>query len=1045
MRAAVRLLALGLALLLAHTGSAVAATPSAGWEIGSTALPSTFAPGDTGAQYRILAKNAGAAATDGSAVQVRAVLPAGVTVTAIVGDADYVGTTWTCDVATLTCDLVPGFNGPAVKAGQVLPPILLTVTVDAGLSGDVVSGATIEGGGTPAVSTATTTPVGFAPVPFGVRDGSFRAEVVDEAGRAVSELQAGEHPFSVVVGLAVPAARFDDGNGGSYAAPADTVRNVQVRMPAGFYGSTRTAAKCTNDQLALTLGQGAGCPAGSQVGTVDLTLFNGTSLYSWADSQQIAVYNMVPPKGVVADFAFALIGNPVHVRIELDPDDHSLVATIPNVTERFPVLDQRLTLWGTPGDPLHDAERFNPADPFGGLPLPFPGDASPFLTLPSRCGQLDGASVSVSSWGAPGRVSSARTAARTVKGCERQRFGASIGLGMDTTRADAPSGISVRVDVDQQTGWRGLATPPLKDVAVALPEGVSVSPSSADGLAGCFPDQIRLGTDAEPACPDASRIGSVEIATPLLDEPLRGGVFLAQPRANPFGSLIAFYVVAQGSGVTLKLPSRVTTDLATGRVTTTFEQLPQLPFSTFRVRFKGGQRGLLATAPTCGTAAASARLTPWNGSLPAIVIEQPMTTDADGAGGACGASRFEPAFRAGTADATAGRTSPFALAVARPDQHEQLEAISTELPAGLTGRIAAATLCADAAAARGTCPVAAQVGSVQVGSGPGASPLFLDGKVYVTGPYRGGAFGLSVAVPAVAGPFDLGTVVVRAAIFVDPLTTRLRIVSDPFPASLEGIPLRIRDVRLAVDRPGFMLNPTNCSPASVAGQLRSTRGRIATVASRFQVGDCGALRFRPRMTLRAGSRRHRRGGDSTPLEVVLAMSPGQANVRSVSVTLPRTLSARLQVLNTRNACTLQQFRSDSCPIDVGSAVAVTPLLRDPLVGRVALVRNRASRLPDVMVALRGQGDARAVRVELAGKIAITRALQIRTTFAAAPDAPISKFRLSFAAGRHAAIAASENLCSARARRRSIAQLTFVAQNGRRVARDQRIAIAGCRR
>ena len=525
---------------------------------------------------------------------------------------------------------------------------------------------------------------------------------------------------------------------------------------------------------------------------------------------------------------------------------------------------------------------------------------------------------------------------------------------------------------------------------------------------------------ADVACPDGSRVGSLRIETPLLDEALEGSVYLATPRVNPFGTLMAVYLVARGPGLIVKLAGRVDADLLSGQLTATFDELPQLPFSRVHVAFDGGPRAPLVAPPVCGRHETRTELTGWSGVQ--AVASSAFTLSHDALGGTCPADagsgggvdaaprRFAPGFSAGLESPLAGGSSPFHLRVTREDADEELGGGTVRLPRGLLGRIADVELCGDAAAAVGTCPAASQVGHVVVGAGAGPLPFYLSGgRVYVTGPYRGAPFGLSVVVPAVAGPFDLGTVVMRAAIFVNRRTAALRVDTDPLPTILEGIPLQLRDVRVAIDRPGFMVTPTSCAEKSVRGVLTSTAARVIGASQRFQAAECRRLPFRPRLRITVGARGRTHRGTSTPLTAVLTQKPGEANIRSVSVTLPDILNARLPVVE--NACTPAEFDTGACEqARIGTATAETPLLRDPLRGGAYLVRTRPKGLPDLIIALRGQVD-----FDLIGRVSIPHDRNLQATFPDVPDVPLRRFMLRLVAGPWGVVGTAAPLCGGRSR------------------------------
>ncbi len=524
----------------------------------------------------------------------------------------------------------------------------------------------------------------------------------------------------------------------------------------------------------------------------------------------------------------------------------------------------------------------------------------------------------------------------------------------------------------------------------------------------------------------------MSIDTPLLADPLTGDVYFAAQNDNPFNTTLAIYIVARGPGVIVKLPGKVEPDPVTGQLTATFDDNPQLTFSHLRLHFNDGPRAPLVTPPTCGVKTTSAAFTSWNGSVPVAHTTDTFTIDSGCAKG------FDPGFAAGTTSPAAGRDSTLVTRFTRSDSDEALSKIDVSLPPGLLGHIASVPLCGDADANAGTCGEGSRIGSVTVGAGPGPDPFFItDGRAYITGPYEGAPFGLSIVVHAKAGPIDLGNVVVRAQVQVDRSTAALRVVSDPLPTILQGIPLQVRVVQVTVDRPGFTFNPTNCSALSSTATLQSTAGTTSTKSARFQVDGCAALPFNPRFSISVGARHRTSAGSSTPLTATVQMTKGQTNLKGVKVVLPSILNARLPVIE--KACTLAQFKAGNCAkAKAGTAVAVTPLLKDPLRGGVYFVRN-GRPLPDMMVALRGQVD-----VDLDSTITIPGSTRLSTNFATVPDVPITSFKLQLVAGAQGPLGVAADLCAQTSRLARMG-VAFTAQNGKVLRRSQRLSIQGCAR
>ncbi len=535
---------------------------------------------------------------------------------------------------------------------------------------------------------------------------------------------------------------------------------------------------------------------------------------------------------------------------------------------------------------------------------------------------------------------------------------------------------------------------------------------------------------SKPSCPNSSKVGSGEIVTPVLKDPLHADLYLAKQDDNPFDSLVAGYLVARGDGALLKLAGKFDLDPATGRVVATFDNNPQQPFTEMTLHFKGGNRGVITTPSKCGIYDVDYELTPWSGSSPAVGSSQ-FTIDQN-----CGGDgAFAPKFRAGSANPLAGAYSPFVLQVTRDGGTQQLAGVNVDPPPGLTGKLAGIPYCPDAtlAAISGelgsgagqlaspSCPAASQVGRSVVGAGSG-SPFYLDtGKVYLAGPYKGGPVSLAIVTPAVAGPFDLGNVVVRTAVRVDPATVQLHAVSDPLPTILHGIPLDLRDVRVILDRPGFVLNPTNCEPMTSNGTILGSGGASVAVSDRYQLGECAALGFKPKMSLRlkGGTKRNQHPA----LTAVLRPRSGDANLSRISVALPH--SEFLDQGHIGTVCTRVQFAADSCPKAsiYGKVTATTPLLDYPLTGNVYL-RSSSNPLPDLVTDLRGVPN-QPIRIEAAGRIDSIRG-GLRTTFDFVPDAPLTKVVLSMYGGKKGLLVNSRNICGKPYK----AQVEFGAHNGR---------------
>lgn len=628
---------------------------------------------------------------------------------------------------------------------------------------------------------------------------------------------------------------------------------------------------------------------------------------------------------------------------------------------------------------------------------------------------------------------------------------------------DPPPDGAPQVDVEQYVAdatafWdspAGRATAHLRDTTVTLPEGMTLNPAAADGQSACSmaqmgltdlnapaPPKIRFDNDPV-ACPDSSKVADVVVETPVLSETdwPRGSVYLAEQGKNPFGSDFAIYIVVESPerGIIVKLAGRVTPDPGTGRLTTTVAENPELPFDTFRLRFKAGPRAALATPVTCGTHSSTTVLTPFSDPSDPVSIEDPFQLTGSPAG-ACAptaaARPFSLGFDAGSSELVAGSHSPFTVRLTRGDGNQELDRIEVTTPEGLVAKLAGVPYCPEAGIARATsrtatgdgvaeqadpsCPAATQVGTTTIGAGAG-TPFFVGGKVYLAGPYKGAPVSLAFIVPAVAGPFDLGVQVVRTALNVNPKTAQVTAVSDTIPKILRGVPLRIRDIRVNLNRPGFVLNPTDCSAQQVTGTVFGASGAVTSVSNRFQIAECNRLGFKPnlKLTLFGGTKR----GKYQRLKAVVTARSGDANIARASVTLPP--SEFLAQEHIRTICTRVQFAADACPPGsvYGKATAISPLLDAPLSGPVYL-RSSDNLLPDLVAALKGP-DHQPIEVELSGRTD-SKNKGIRNTFDIVPDAPVSKFTLELMGGKKSLIVNSTNICKGIHR----ADVQMDAQNGR---------------
>ncbi len=648
-----------------------------------------------------------------------------------------------------------------------------------------------------------------------------------------------------------------------------------------------------------------------------------------------------------------------------------------------------------------------------------------------------------------------------LTGCSRlQHFEPTVSIAPETSFSDTPSGLSAIVKVPQGLNPEGLASPGLKETTVTLPQGIGINPGQATGLMACQPSQENLGGEGEefegpPSCPAASKVGTDEISTPLLANRLKGNVYILQNNPPELQLLVA----ASGEGVNLKLIGTVHLNEQTGQLTTTFKGTPQYPgtpdapLTEFILSFSGGAQAALVTPEKCGVYGSSVDFTPWSSPFVENALDTSRFQITSGPDGSpCeNPLPFEPVMTAGATTDQAGGYTDFSMLLQRGDGQQRVKSLSFKTPEGLLGMIAKVPLCPEAQAAPGTCSAASQIGHTVVGAGPGPYPLFIPqagappAPIYLTGPYKGAPFGLSIVVPLVAGPFNLGTEVVRAKIEVDPHTSQITVVTDPLPTIVKGIPADLRSINAVIDRPEFMFNPTDCKPMSFSGTATSTEGVVALLSSHFQMGSCQALKFQPNFKVSTSGKTSRANGASLVAKIVYPVenlgfnqASSQSNIKSVKVDLPKQLPSRLTTL--QKACPAKTFEANPalCPPDsiVGHGKALTPLLPVPVEGPAYFVSHAGEEFPNLIVVLQGDN----VTVDLVGDTFINNKTNITSsTFKEVPDVPIQSFELNLPQGKYSALAANTNLCKTK-----LAMPTaFTGQNGAVLHQSTPITVTGC--
>jgi hypothetical protein len=835
-------------------------------------------------------------------------------------------------------------------------------------------------------------------------------------------------------------------------APQDIV----VGTPLGLVGDVSNVPRCPRSLFAtsamrqISFGQGSGgCPPDTQVGLATISY----STPSAGGEAVVGVYNVEPGPGEPAllgiqGFIGAAIAIPIHLSAGA-ADHYAVSATIEGVPRQpadVSTLGSSVTLWAVPGAHTRRAGGSfsrSPGEPEGtGAPESIPPDPAsqwkPFMQNPTDCSQVPVTRLLVDTYEEPELFTQALALSPGASDCEHVPFAPSISLAPDTAQAGAPAGLNVDLHLPQSNDPLARGTAALEQAVVTLPAGMTVSPAAASkGLEACTDAQFGAGSDAPASCPPGSVIGEDEVRSPLLlSAPLTGKVYLGQPLSNDptSGQMFRVFQELRGLGLDIKVRGSVVADPQSGELTATFANLPELPFEDFRLHFNGGPNAVLVNPPACAQNTTVATLYPYSRTPPATPPSS-FATSYDGRGGPCPAAPpFSPSASISTASSQAGALSPLTVNFARADQTQRLARINARLPAGLLGYVSKVALCEAARAAAGTCSPESRIGTVSTSVGAGPDPLAVRGSVYLARGSRGYPFMLSVVVPALAGPYDLGDVVVPVWLAVNS-DGSLTAVSGPLPSILDGVPLDIRSVTMSIDRPGLTFNPTNCNPLAMSAALTSLSGAVAAVAAPFQAAGCGSLPFAPSFTVATEGRASKANGAS--LTVRVTQRPGEADIHLVHVALPRQLPSRLTTL--QHACTDAQFNSDpaGCPAGsvVGSARAITPTLSTPLSGPALLVSHGAAAFPDLEIVLQGEG----VTIILDGQTEIRRGIT-SSTFASVPDVPISGFELALPEGPHSLLGATGSLCSSKL----VMATRIVAWSGSQVARSTRVAVTGCR-
>jgi hypothetical protein len=873
---------------------------------------------------------------------------------------------------------------------------------------------------------------------FGLND----IEVEFRAKDGSPATQAGSHPYEAQYSfdLNTVKERPVGGEDGTYIDGA--LRDLDILQPLGFAGDPAAVPRCLTVEFLEEE-----CPDSSAVGYMTGEI---SSYGNIAPLPLNPVYLLEPAPGNAGKLGFWVAEVPIAVDLGLtESEPYRVLSTLRNTPGVVEVVSSDLTVWGNPADPDHDALR-------GDCALTLEADlcsadvpVRPLITLPRSCtGPLQTLFRATPWWtgnplepsaGGPGFEETASSQGMT--GCEKLPFSPEISSVPTSDQASSPTGLTFTLQVKDEglINPTGIAHSDIKKTVVALPEGMTLNPSIAAGLATCSLAQYEAeDIDSVPGegCPEASKVGSLEVQTPLLgDEILRGSIFVAaqddpeRPGAeNPFDTLLALYLVIRHPelGIVVKQAGRVDPDPETGQITTTFEDIAQVPFSELRVRLREGARSPLIGPDRCAPYTTTATLTPWARPSEQFVATSSFQINTGPGGSPCRpAPPFSPGFSAGSIDNTAAAYTPFFLRLTRGDGEQDITRFSSVLPPGLVGKLAGVAKCPDQAIAAASsrsgraelaspsCPPDSQIGRTVAGAGAGGQLTYVGGKLFLAGPYKGAPLSVAAIVPAVAGPFDAGTVVVRVALNLDPVTAEVIAdgsASDPIPHILKGIPLKVRDLRVHVDRERFILNPTSCDPHQVRATLwggginpfSTADDAPVALASRFQASDCARLGFKPRLAfkLRGGTKR----GGHPAVRATFRPRADDANLARGSFRLPR--AAFLDQGHIRTICTRVQFAADACPKGAiyGNVRAFTPLLEEPLTGPVYL-RASDNELPDLVFDLHGLVD-----IETAARVDSFKG-GIRITFPRIPDAPLTKVVVNMQGAKKGLVENSRDICA----------------------------------
>jgi hypothetical protein len=1094
---------LGSCALLACAGASRAdAAEAPHWGIVTRLAPTHLAPGAQGEIVGVLVNlgDAPVIATEADPVTISDVLAAGRL--KAIGPLEGYATRGDNEESHAEDHLKECTVSPVLSCkyvGRLDPFIAIEVHVRVeaeGPAGEASNELRVEGANAPARSIARPVKIDAEATTFGVE----RYELTPEEEDGSLASQAGSHPFQLTTTIELNQTMATDPDYVkleeaethktlTYPSAPALLRNLNTTLPAGLVADARSSVvpQCTAVAFAtLRLGNSNTCPANTAVGAAAVTFKEEAHFRQYTST--VPVFNLVPEKGEPARFGFVFEKVPVILDTSLNTGDgYAVQIKVQNTSQAAELLSSIVTIWGVPGDPRHGNARgweclgngyyVEGLEPRPKCAATTP-NLSPYLILPATsCADSWAGSVAAQSWtdGSFGPEVGLSDPPK-LQGCERLPFEPTISAQPDQQEASTPTGLNVEVNVPQATtlATTGLAEADIASTTVELPEEMIANAGAADGLISCgvagagfenaagsavaqdgdtgatlaAETQEQFFTPAAAACPDAAKVGTVKIKTPLLDDELEGYVYFGMQNTNPFASPLVLYLIAEDpqSGVRVKLAGEVAIDQATGQLTSRFKNTPPVPFETLDLHLTNGPRATQSTPAYCNRAyATTATFAPSTGEASKQSSSSfALTPNADGQPCPSPGQQlpFAPSIETTSSNAQAGAFTAFSLTVRKPDGDQPLKTVGVTMPPGLAAILASVTPCPEPQAASDQCGAASLIGHSTASSGLGSDPVTLGGEVYLTGPYKGAPFGLLAVTHAIAGPFDLGDVPVRSTIDINPYTAAVTVTSDPLPQFVKGVPSQLKVLNVTIDRAGFEFNPTNCTPKTVTGTLGGYGGAAASVASGYAVANCASLPFTPKLTASAGGHGSKLGGTSFNVKLSSA-GLGQAGIEKVFLTIPKILPSRLTTI--QKACVDKVFEANPAACDegslIGKATIHTPVFKNPLTGPAYLVSHGNAAFPDVEFVLQGEG----VTIILDGKTDIKKGVTY-SRFESSPDAPFTSFETSLPAGPHSALTINTDegknyeICSKKVSLPTV----LTGQNGVVIKQTNKVAIAGCR-